>query len=523
MNVLPDELISFILNQLSLDDILNCKLVNKQFYSIIVNHVRIKDELVVSDCDYLPLNRRWFYTYHFISLYNLIKFECLDQIEFMLNQSIISNQLKQFYVYESCISFKLLNHFKRLEQLEIVKSFIQNEHGENILKLPNLKIFFIRFLHLPESHLRSKLTQNLVFDLPNLRKLKIDGFHEAFEFSLKDATNLSHLELKHFSNSSKFIESAINLEYFYCEHLEEQDLKGNLLEKFEKLKSISLNYYCSHAFVAMKRQREEFNRNFKIYYLGIECSCLPSDPFSKLELIAFYANNNKHLQDKIQYITTLNYNNRLLEYLNQLPNDFLNRLVNLNRLEVEIEDANQLAKILKDCKTIISLKLPATLDQSFYDNMFSLNSNIERLDIFGDAILNLEFIFKFKHLKTFRLDKQLPIEFVIKFLETFKIIDSFSFRHKQHGTLNIAHPKYDYLYLLIRNLPNSIFYCSTIDRLLLELASLDEADDPPDELSILCNNPITRTFKKIKDFSTINCLSLNFVFYYVFMRRNASN
>ena len=85
-------------------------LFNKKFYSTFLDYVRIKDELIVSDCDYSPLNRRWFYTYESINLKNLIRSNCWNQTEFMLNQPIISNQLKQLCIYRSFICIELLSN-----------------------------------------------------------------------------------------------------------------------------------------------------------------------------------------------------------------------------------------------------------------------------------------------------------------------------------------------------------------------------------------------------------------------------
>ena len=55
MNQLPAELILMILDHLGIDDILNCKLINKKFKTIIINYLRIKESLVLSDNNYLPL------------------------------------------------------------------------------------------------------------------------------------------------------------------------------------------------------------------------------------------------------------------------------------------------------------------------------------------------------------------------------------------------------------------------------------------------------------------------------------
>ena len=132
MNELPVEILSILLNQLDLYSILNCKLVNKEFYSTILNYVRIKDELIISNNKYLPLNKRWFFTYQPINLRNLIRSNCLNQTEFKLNQPIISHQLKRLYIFISYITVESLNRFNRLQHLEIIDSTIKKINDSNV-------------------------------------------------------------------------------------------------------------------------------------------------------------------------------------------------------------------------------------------------------------------------------------------------------------------------------------------------------------------------------------------------------
>ena len=63
-----------IIDYLSIEDVLNLKLLNKWFYKIINGNVRIK-ELVISSHDRVPYNTRWFYTYDLINLENLVRYD----------------------------------------------------------------------------------------------------------------------------------------------------------------------------------------------------------------------------------------------------------------------------------------------------------------------------------------------------------------------------------------------------------------------------------------------------------------
>ena len=424
MNELPAEILSIILNQLDLYDILNCKLVNKKFYSTILDYVRIKDELIVSDCDYSPLNRRWFFTYESVSLKNLIKCDCLNRTEFMLNQPIISNQLEQLYIYRSFISIELLNRFIKLQHLEINDSMIKIENC-NVLKLPDLKIFNIKR---PDSQ-----NKNLTFDLPKLQKLQIN---EHDNFKLKDAKSLNYLESEFFSNCSNFIESAINLEHLYCKFIDLESLSDSLLQKLTKLKSICF-YKYNDTFNELNRQKEQFNSDVKIYYLAVESNSPPDFQFSSClndKSLDYYIRNYDRIADFIPFIQSIDYNS-LEKVSNQLPNDFLKKFVDLNRLfaNEKINNVDYLISVLREFDTISHLKLNTTLSQNFYDNiLFDLNPNIEALEIGRmndeDEILNCEFLFKFKNIKTFCVEQQLSNDFLEKFSTTFTVFDKFEFK-----------------------------------------------------------------------------------------------
>ena len=163
--------------------------------------------------------------------------------------------------------------------------------------LTNLKIFKIK---------RSRvLDENLTFNLPSLQKLKIDGFN----LKLKDA-NLNYLESRCFSDCTHFIGSAINLEHLYCDEIKLENLRPNLLQKLNKLKSISFNQN-ENTFYELKRQKEQFNKNLKIYFLCIESNATPSFAYLRYlndELLEYCINNYDRIVDICPFIELLDFN-----------------------------------------------------------------------------------------------------------------------------------------------------------------------------------------------------------------------
>ena len=149
MEDLPQIPVMKIIDYLSIEDILNLKLVNKWFYQIINENVRIND-LVISTQDDLPYNRRWFYTCDLINLKDSIKYVSNYNIYLNLNlNKPVLSQLKQLFISYTPITLKTLNSLDRLVHLEIIECKIENIFSffpecisdNNVLSLPMLEIF----------------------------------------------------------------------------------------------------------------------------------------------------------------------------------------------------------------------------------------------------------------------------------------------------------------------------------------------------------------------------------------------
>ena len=503
MNNLPVELIVMILSELDLKNILKCELINRKFYSIIQNHVKI-NELIVSNSFYLPFNKIWFHRCELINFQNLIKTNCIHHTEFVLNQPLISNRLQHLYIYQTDISVKLLNRFDKLRRLEVslMSQIIDDDCA--VVKLSNLKVFCIQFFNEKHSFL-----EDLEFDLPSLQRLRIDGlkfstFFDGFtiDFKLKDASNLIHLETKYLSNCKSFIKKAINLEQLYCDEIEASDLNSNLLKKLASLKAINFNG-DKRAFEELIRQKQHLNKKLEVYYLSINSDRLPSIItatfqnvfYSTLylddQLIEYWIKNYDKLADVFPFILSINYN-EIENYLHRLPNDFLSKFVNLYRLEVndKIKDINLLINVLKECKTIDRLELHSV--SQLNSILFDLCPNIVSLTIHKKADLDLNFVFQFQNLKKFAIYQELSYDFIRKFLSTYEVFEAFNFYKKGHYIV-MHHLEGDSIYM--RALDRG-FDLKCVDDLIEQLEELDdistvedlEVDDSEEETSFFLEN-----------------------------------
>ena len=242
-----------VIDYLSIEDILNLKLVNKWFYRIISWNLRIK-KLVISTID-LPYNTRWFYTYDQISLQHFIKSKSFRHFDLLIKQSMISNQLKRLYIYKIKLLLESLNSFKKLVHLEIINSEIKSKTGNNVLRLPMLECLN---LHRPSFFL------TLIVDSFKLQRLRFGLIPYGIEFNHPES--IIHLEICYYDHCKHFLPFCSNLEHFYCNELDLKHLhEFNLVKKLSKLESIHLDG-TRDAFVYLAQEKKRFNKGLKIYF-----------------------------------------------------------------------------------------------------------------------------------------------------------------------------------------------------------------------------------------------------------------
>ena len=453
-----------ITDYLSIKDILNLRMVNKWFYQIINENVKIK-ELVISTHVDSPYNRRWFYTYDLISPQNLIKYDAdlddsirSDQPSLNLNKPIL-DQLKQLYLYFTRITLETLNSLDRLVHLEIVYSKIMNITENNVLRLPMLEILNLYW---------SGYDNKILIDSTKLQRLKL----HRNSVELVHPESITYLEVEYYNCCKKFLPSCTNLEHFYCCGLD-SDLDSfnlnefNLIKNLPKLKSIHFDQ-PKETFVSLINEKKRLNKDLEIYFSNFKFDELPDELPNELpaersdgyidelledHLHSYYAKHYSRLADNCPFVESINYS--LLEiYFDKIPVNFMKRFVDLTEFIVKknINNLDQLIRVLEECKTITSLELHSSLGQHFFDfHLYDQCPNIRKLEICDARLLNFEFIFKFKSINEFCVSHLESIEFARRLVESRKYITvEFNyFRNRNEFKIRIEKYRSGYFYLTI--------------------------------------------------------------------------
>ena len=438
-----------IIGYLSIEEISKLKLVNKWFYQLINENVKIEN-LVISTYDDLPYNRRWFYTYDLVSLQQLIENKSFRQTSLLLKQSIISNQLKRLYIYEAQILLEVLNSFDKLIHLEMIDFAVESITRNNVLRLPMLEILYLEWSN------EFGLENLLVIDLPKLRRFKLQSscIHGSF-MELTHPDSIQCLEVNSFDECRNFLSFCINLQHFYCANLYLDNLNNFIkpVRKLTKLRSIHLNGE-KDVYAILELKKESFNKDLKIHFGNLEIGVLPDeldfDNWSILDhkMINLYAKYYSKLADYCPHVSEINYND-LEACFNKLPDNFTNKFPNFDFLVAhkEVNNLNQLIKVLDECKTIRKLKLHSSLGQRFFDcNLTDLCPNIVKLKVLGNQVLDFEFVFKFKNICRISIDQTLPIELAKRLIQSFKSLKRLEFYHRDVFEIHITN--YCNLYLL---------------------------------------------------------------------------
>ena len=426
-----------IIDYLSIEDILNLKLVNKWFNQFINDNVKI-EHLVLSNNGHVPYNRIFFYTWHPINLQHLIEYDMEDDY-LNFDRPLILSQLKQLYIKSCNITLETLNSLDGLVHLEIINSEIMSIANSDVLRLPMLEI-----LNLNESDNDS----NLLVDSTKLQALKICTFC----VDLVHPESITFLEVNWYSECEHFLPKCINLQHFYCRDLDSIVLSEfNLIKNLSKLESIHLDK-PSATFVSLVNEKMRFNKDLRIYFLNLEFDELPKrladtdleDFFIDNDTIQYYAEHYSRLANHCPFVDCIHYHH-LGECFDRIQENFMKRFINCFCLIVDekVNDLDQLVRVLGECKTITSLHLPSSLGQHFFDfHLYNLCPNIDALNINGKQVLNCEFILKFKNILRLSVNQIESIELVRRLVESpKKIYVEFSYFYNR-DSFRITFSKY---------------------------------------------------------------------------------
>lgn len=417
-------------NFLPIQDIFNCRSVCKRWMAII-DLIKLRSLVIAEDEYKFTLNRTWFGSDEGIDTLHTILCPNLSrsiQIESQLRRSLFSS-VKQLYIHSNYLSFKssdlgnCLNHFTRLERLEILNLEIQ---AESKLVLPNLRSLNII--------VRGDL---LILDTPCLEKLKIQFLNTIDNIKFLYPKRIKYAE---FQENRKLLRQFTEIEQLYCKRFE--SIEDDFLLNHPQLKQVHFDG-TDQVFAKLKAQKERLHRrDLKIYFLGIHFDHLPQYS-SALNHSDLYEKNVKLLAENypkqkvagvLPFVEQVNYN-IYEENFKQLPKDLVRRFVNLEQVRVtnKVNDPRKFANFLTACSNFSNLKLVnSALDSHFYSHLLpECCPSLTGLTIKDQHVdeLDFDFCFRLDYLITLITNKQLSIEFVYDLFTRLKHFEQIWFNH----------------------------------------------------------------------------------------------
>lgn len=415
--LLPAELISLILNELEIKDKLKCRQVCKQFLNLLDQ----KGKSLVIAKNRLYTNFKWFDDHKLVDFKNLILYrKKFIQSNLFTNRYFIKLKKLHFHYdgYGLDKSVKLnnlnfLNNFKQLETMALV--------------LINVNFFIVleSLLNLKSVHFDLDHKSSLICFSPKLEFLMGNNF---------DNLHFKYVEqLKHLQTNKDTIHNFESLKKFtsYLQYLKVTlnganniDLLIDLINEMKKLKEICIKNHSKKQLDLSKLKICTEKRLIKVFVNGIlidhfdkissnkDCYLLDED---KLQV---YLANYQSIHQNLYFITTINYNS-FESFSNCIPNDFQTRLVNLIRIIVNcnVTKKDYFIKFLIYCERIQKLELvQSSLEPNFYLNLnyylpFLYHLIIQDNEKIIDQI-DFNFLFKLKHLSTFKINYHLDLNLV---------------------------------------------------------------------------------------------------------------
>ena len=426
MDKLPAEIYCVIFKHLNLKDLVNCKMVCKDWNSIILSLVKVS-RLVIDYED--NCKRKWYFTNKLIN--NDLELCNPNLFLIQFNKSNLSN-LKHLYIDHELPNFDLnkLNLFSKLIHLEIDYDFKKDINLT--LNLPGLII--LKILNVKESYLK----------LIDCTKLKVFCFdNHSYNYNnfncleIKHPSTIIHLETDLYGEELAIFKNVEHLETFYFKLIEESTLINlRSLKSFSFNETIEnccfdLNENNDEIFNAIKNILKRFMKqksslkmhNLKVYFTGVQITDNVDeinfdsiqqyiDTDLEMNYEQFYMNNYRRLADTLPFIYEVNYTN-LMNVTNEIPNGYFSKFNYLKNVKSEnVVNQAHFLQFLKNLPNLECLNLKyANLNQHFYNSLCafcSLTSFI--LEEKEELQLNYEFLSEFKILENLDIDQELSLQ-----------------------------------------------------------------------------------------------------------------
>lgn len=413
MNQLAPELVVMILNNLSVQDKLKCRLINNRFKLIIDNHLKII-RLTLIGVRSTDFDKNWFYTNRPNDEKDLI-FVKRDSLADQLNKSIFL-KLKQLFISfneNEKLNFKnSINHLKYLEELNICSA---NIGTGNSLNLPNLRTLFLGMVKV--ENFSEKDFLKIKLNTPNLSNFKSSKNIDNYEFVYP--TKIRYLYLNYDYSS---VEQFINLEYLFCSNY--FYLKpAILLDKLSKLKELHIFKETKqdqlnglNIFETIFKERSKLNLN--LYVSGLDYRIYRKLNQPLIDQSVFCFENYSNLINCLPFIKEISYDDLIRLFKQTIPTDLFTKFPNIKEVtcNFKLNDLDGLFNFLRNCKNLGSLSLNC---ESFNDQLDfeKLNESCRTLIFLSltfhkSVYINLDFILKFKYLNGLVLNKELAFDFI---------------------------------------------------------------------------------------------------------------
>lgn len=422
MDRLPAEMITIILNNLSIRDKLSCRLVSKKFKLIIDNHVKVH-RLTALGPSSTQFSKNWFYTNLSNEEHDLV-FIQMDFLYGKLNELHIFCRLRSLFIsFEDSVQEldfeRSLNHLKQLKELNI--------HSTKLKESTTLSLSQLEILSL------ESVSGTIKFDTPRLFAFKSDKKLTDFQFVHPQV--IKYLVLNHDAGVEQFV----NLEVLLCSNY--SFFRPELLRKLTKLKELQAFREATSDgeyddLIVFDRVYQEKQR-LGLVDLKMIVSGLPYEYYQN----AFHHEDESYLilenyGNTIQvlpFVKRLDYSDLLQVFVNGIPASLPMKLPNIQEVScldtvIELDD---FFGFLKNCQSLNSLTLDCRSfsDQRHYDRLANLCEKLTFLHLIitdKSVCINFDFVLRFKFLCGLVLKRELPyelIEALFTKLRTFKLLN----------------------------------------------------------------------------------------------------
>lgn len=422
MDDLPPELIAIIIRDfgLSYQDKRNCRLVCKKWNAIIK---KLKEDcLLVSSR--VCVNEIWFYTNEWVNskdqLFTDLNYQLLPQPQV---QTTFSN-LKKLYVLISTFEDELdldktINHFSQLEQLQLNRV---NLKQISKLRLPNLKILSLLTI---ANDRRIKLVT------PKLKALRTVLKDMQHEFVYPNT--IAHLVV---DECDPVIGSLTNLEYLCAKKFSKMGLQALLgLKQLKEIHNIGHNVFGFSDLNFFQLLHHEKQRNpelaFQLFICGLHYDNflqIDQSNFMSSILTPFYSFNYDRLIPALVHEEKFVFN-KFDFRTGAIPRDFFLKFPNIRQVLCEkTRDERLFLEFLRNVRYLDNLHLDMlVISPENCDKLADCCPRLTCLELFNVVPISVEFIFKFRYLTRFSIDRIVEFEFIGSAFDRLKYLQYFRF------------------------------------------------------------------------------------------------